>query len=180
MAADKRGNKTVRDLVLSLVVLGVAVYGIYLFIPHGSKKDPGTAVRTVSYTVELQQARRDAPYKVLGPEGLGARWRATSVSYDGSDRHNVTWHLGFVDPEEQYAAVEQSNGNGADFVGQVTIGSHRDASATATVDGQTWQRWSGGRYAALVRQDSGVTTVVLGTAPQTQLEQLAASLRQSA
>jgi hypothetical protein len=179
VAADKRGNKTVRDLVLSLMVLGVVVFGIYLFVPHGSKKDPVKA-QTVSYRVELEQARRDAPYKVLGPQGLGSAWRATSVQYDGADRHNVTWHLGFVDPENQYVAVEQSNGDAAGFVDQVTMGAHKDAGSTATVNGQTWQRWSGGRYAALVRQDGGVTTVVLGTAPQGQLEQLAASLRQSA
>lgn len=175
VAADKRGNKTIRDLVLSLVVLGAVVFAIYLFIPHDAGADP-VAGRTVDYGVELQQARRDAPYPVAGPEGLGKGWRATSVDYQGTDRENVTWHLGFVDPEQQYVAVEQSNGDPAAFIGQVTLDSHRDGHRTVAAGGQTWQRYTGGRYTALVREESGVTTVVLGTGPDAQLRRLADAL----
>ncbi|SDN30374.1 Protein of unknown function [Actinacidiphila guanduensis] len=177
VAADKRGNKTVRDLALSMVVLGVVVFGIYLFVPHGNGKRDPVKTETVSYNVELEQARRDAPYPVLGPTGLGARWRATSVQYSGADRRNVTWHLGFVDPEEQYVALEQTNGAAKAFAAQVTIGSHPDPGSGVAVAGATWQHWSGGRYDALVRTDKGVTTVVMGTAPQSQLVRLATSLR---
>ncbi len=175
MAADKRGNKTVRDLGLSLLVLGIVVFAIYLFIPHDAGADP-VAGRTVGYSVELQQARRDAPYPVAGPQGLGKDWRATSVDYQGTDRKNVTWHLGFVDPEQQYVAVEQSNGDPAEFIGQVTLDSHRDGHRTVVAGGRTWQRYTGGRYTALVREEAGVTTVVLGTGPDAQLRQLAQAL----
>jgi hypothetical protein len=154
------------------------VYAIYLFIPHDSKADPVKA-ETVGYTVELQQARRDAPYQVAGPEGLGAGWRATSVSYTASDRKNVTWHLGFIDPEQQYVAVEQSNGDPGDFISEVTLDSHRDGDRTVTAGDLTWERYTGGRYTALVRKEHGVTTVVLGTAPDSQLRRLAASLRET-
>lgn len=175
VAADKRGNKTVRDLVLSMLVLGVVVYLIYLFIPHDSKASP---VKAVSYTVELQQARRDAPYPVAGPEGLGAGWRANSVTYDASDAKNVTWHLGFIDPAQQYVSVEQTNGPAAAFVRKVTLGAHRDGNRTVEVAGKTWDRWTGGRYAALVREETGFTTVVLGTDGESQLRKLAAALQE--
>jgi hypothetical protein len=177
VAADKRGgNKTVRDLILSMLVLGVVVYLIYLFVPHNSKADP-VKTETVGYSVELQQARRDAPYQVAGPEGLSAKWRATSVTYAGSDRHNVTWHIGFVDPEQQYVALEQTNGNPAAFIAQVTINGHRDGDRTVPVDGVSWDYYTGGRYDALVREVKGVTTVVLGTGSDAQLQQLAAALK---
>lgn len=176
MAADKRGNKTVRDLALSLVVLGFAVFVIYLFIPHDSHADP---VQVVPFSVELGQARRDAPYPVAGPEGLGADWRSTSVTYSSSDRHNVTWHVGFVDPRQEYVAVEQSNGAAERFVAQVTIGSHRDGGVTVEAGGRVWERYAGGRYTALVRKEQGVTTVVLGTAADGQLREMAAALRVS-
>ena len=176
VAADKRGSKTIRDLVLSLALLGIVVYVIYLFVPHNSKANP-VKTETVSYTVELQQARRDAPYKVMGPQGLGSQWRATSVTYSAADRKNVTWHLGFVDPEQQYVAVEQSNGDPAGFIGAVTINAHRDGTRTVAAGGLTWNRYVGGRYSALVREEHGVTTVVLGTAPQSQLVQLADALK---
>jgi hypothetical protein len=176
VAADKRGGKTVRDLILSLVVLGVVVFAIYLFIPHDSHADP---VKAVPYSVELGQARRDAPYPVAAPEGLGADWRSTSVTYGSADPRNVTWHIGFVDPEQQYVAVEQSNGPAAAFVGSVTIGSHRDGTRTVAAGGYAWERYTGGRYTALVRKEPHVTTVVLGTAPDAQLQQMAAALRES-
>ncbi|WP_235031803.1 DUF4245 domain-containing protein [Actinacidiphila yanglinensis] len=177
MAADKRGgNKTVRDLVLSMLVLGVVVYLIYLFIPHDSKADP-VKTETVGYSVELQQARRDAPYPVAGPEGLGAKWRATSVTYSGSDRKNVTWHIGFVDPDQQYAAVEQTNGNAAAFIAQVTLNGHRDGDRTLPVHGVGWTYYTGGRYHAVAREQNGVTTVVLGTGPDSRLQQLAGALK---
>jgi hypothetical protein len=177
VAADKRGgNKTVRDLVLSMLVLGVVVYAIYLFIPHDSKGDP-VRTETVGYSVELQQARRDAPYPVAGPSGLGAKWRSTSVTYSGTDRRNVTWHIGFVDPEQQYVALEQTNGDSAAFISEVTINGHRDGSRTVPVGGTDWDYYTGGRYHALVRKEKGVTTVVLGTAPDAQLRQLAGALK---
>ncbi|MEC3996719.1 DUF4245 domain-containing protein [Actinacidiphila sp. DG2A-62] len=175
VAADKRGSKTVRDLILSLVVLGVVVSAIYLFIPHDSHADP---VKVVPFSVELGQARRDAPYPVAGPEGLGADWRSTSVTYSDSDPQNVTWHIGFVDPSQQYVAVEQSNAATAPFVSSVTMGGHRDGARTVPVAGVAWQRWTGGRYSALVRVETGRTTVVMGTASQARLVQMAAALKE--
>lgn len=175
VAADKRGNKTVKDLVLSLMVLSVVVAVIYIFIPHDSKADP---VKPISYSVELGQARRDAPYKVAGPEGLSAMWRATSVQYNAVDPHKVTWHIGFVDPEQQYVAIEQSNGDPDPFIAEVTLDAHRDGTRTVTAGGQVWEHWTGKRYTALVRKEPGVTTIVLGTGPESQLTQMAAALKE--
>ncbi|MFC4032689.1 DUF4245 domain-containing protein [Streptomyces polygonati] len=174
MAADKRGNKTMVDLALSMVVLGIVVFLIYLFIPHDSKADP---VRVVPFSVELGQARRDAPFPVAGPEGLGAQWRSTSVTYSGTDRKAITWHIGFIDPKQQYVAVEQSNGPADAFISSVTLDAHRDGSRTVQAGGLSWQRYVGGRYTALVHKAQGVTTVVLGTAPDAQLTQMAAALK---
>ncbi|MEE4543516.1 DUF4245 domain-containing protein [Streptomyces sp. V4-01] len=175
MAADKRGNKTLRDLVLSLFVLGFVVFAIYVFIPHDSHADP---VVVVPYSVELGQARRAAPYPVAAPEGLGAGWRCTSVTYSDTDPKNVTWHLGFVDPQQSYVAIEQGNAPSAAFAASVTLGGHRDGARTVTVAGQTWDRWTGGRYSALVHRETGHTTVVLGTAPEAVLTKTAAALQE--
>lgn len=175
VAADKRGNKTLVDLVLSMVVLGLVVFVIYLFIPHDSKAN---AVRVVPFTVELGQARRDAPYPVAGPEGLAADWRSTSVTYSADDPKNTTWHIGFVDPQQQYVAVEQSNGPADEFISGVTLNSHPDGGRTVQAGGQTWQRYTGGRYTALVRKERAVTTVVLGTGQDGQLTQMAAALKE--
>lgn len=171
--AGMRGKQTVRDMVLSMAVIGAVVAVIYVFVPHGGT-DP---VRPVGYRVELGQARRAAPYPVAAPAGLPGGWRATSVRYDGSDPKNAHWHLGFIDPENQYAAVEQSNGDSAQFILDTTQSSA--PAGSQAVSGATWQRYDGGRYRALVERRAGATTVVLGTAPYSQLAQLAAALRTS-
>lgn len=157
-----------------MAVLGVVVAGIWwLFIPHDAGADP---VRPINYRVELGQARRAAPYAVAAPEGLGKGWRATSVTYDGSHPKATTWHLGLVDPKNEYAAVEQSNGPADAFIKRVTLGAKHDGVRTVTVDGVAWEQWDGSRYDALVRRADGVTTVVTGTAPQARLAELAAAL----
>lgn len=168
-----RGKQTVRDMVLSVAVIGLVVAGIYVFVPH-SGPDP---VKKVSYRVELGQVRRVSPYPIEAPVGLSKGWRATSVSYDGSNPSSVHWHLGFIDPENQYASLDQSNADPGGFISSVTHSSHR--TGAQTVDGASWQRWSGGRYRGLARTVHGATTVVFGTAPYGQLAGMAGALRTS-
>jgi hypothetical protein len=175
VAADKRGSKTVRDLALSLVVLGVVVAVIYVFIPHDSKATPVKTLK-VDYTASLQQARRYAPYPVAAPEGLGSGWTATSDTFDGTDPHKTTWHLGLVSADQEYVGVEQSNGDPAAFVKEVTLGAHRDGARTVSAGGVVWEHWTGERYKALVRKQPGVTTVVLGTGTDAQIAKVAPAL----
>lgn len=170
--ASKRGKQTVRDMVLSVAVIGLVVGGIYLFVPHSGAADP---VQRVGYRVELGQARRAAPYPVVAPVGLSGSWRATSVSYDGSDPKAADWHLGFIDPDDQYTSIEQSNAAAAQFIADTTQQSRRVGEQT--VSGAVWQRYDGGRYRALARTEHGATTLVFGTAPYGQLAQLAGALR---
>lgn len=177
VAADKRGNKTVRDLVLSLVVLGVVVAVIYVFVPHDSKATPVKTLK-VDYAASLEQARRYSPYPVAAPEGLGAAWTATSDTFDASDPQKTTWHLGFVNADQEYVGIEQSNAPAADFIDEVTLGAHRDGARTVSAGGVAWEHWTGERYKALVRKQPGVTTVVLGTGTDAQLTQVAAALRE--
>ncbi|MFD7924190.1 DUF4245 domain-containing protein [Streptomyces sp. NPDC059740] len=176
--AGKKGRQTVRDMVLSLAVIGVAVAVMYAFIPHDdSAKAERAAVQRVSYRVELATARRAAPYAVAAPVGLPHAWRATSVSYKATpDGKGGAWHLGFLDPHDQYAAVEQSDAEPADFVHEVTLNAHR-TKGSQQVDGDRWVRYEGAKYRALVREQPGVTTVLTGTASYSELGRLAGALQ---
>ncbi|WP_328319402.1 DUF4245 domain-containing protein [Streptomyces sp. NBC_00388] len=169
--AGTRSKQTVRGMMQSMVVIGAAVAVIYVFVPHGGTSEP---VKTVDYRVEQLTAQRAAPYPVQAPVGLPKGWKATSVSYT-QDSGNA-WHLGFLDPEGQYVAVEQGTGPSDRFVTTVS----QDASKTPhtqQVGGETWQRWKGSKYNALVRREKGSTTAVTGTAPYGQLAQMAAALK---
>ncbi|MGW0610979.1 DUF4245 domain-containing protein [Streptomyces sp. NPDC002788] len=172
MAGTNGKQKTVRDMILSMGVIVLVAGVIYLFIPHD---DSAPDVKRVDYRVELLTARRAASYPVAAPQGLPDTWKATSVRYQGDDFE--AWHLGFLDPEGEYVAVEQSTQRRPVFLDEATQGA-RETGKTQTIDGKTWTRYEGGRYDALVLEGTkGSTTVVTGTAPFTQLTKMAEALR---
>ncbi|MFC8920695.1 DUF4245 domain-containing protein [Streptomyces sp. NPDC057116] len=169
--AGMRGKQTVRGMFQSMAVICAAAGVIYLFVPHDDKADP---IKPVDYRVELVTAQRAAPYPVLEPVGLAKDWTPTSVAYDRED--SDAWHLGFLTPDRQYVAVEQSTAPPQKFITQVTHEA-RDTGRTQQVAGRAWQRWEGPKYDALVLRDKGVTTVVTGTATPEQLARMAAALK---
>ncbi|MEV2248862.1 DUF4245 domain-containing protein [Streptomyces sp. NPDC049970] len=169
--ASKRGKQTVRDMFLSMLVITAVAGVVYIFIPHDDKADP---VKAVDYRVELATARRAAPYPVAAPDGLPKGWRPTSVSYEG---HNGSgWHLGFLDPDKKYVAVEQSTTPARKYVPEVSRDA-RNTGRTREVSGREWQVWEGSKYDALVLRAEGVTTVVTGSAPADRLAEMATALR---
>ncbi|WP_229890921.1 DUF4245 domain-containing protein [Streptomyces lavendofoliae] len=169
--AGMRGKQTVRGMFQSMAVILAAGGVMYLFIPHDEKADP---IKPVDYRVERVTAQRAAPYPVLAPEGLADGWTPTSVAYDreGGD----AWHVGFLTPDRQYVAVEQSTAVPEKYIAEVTHEA-RDTGRTQRVAGKTWQRWEGPKYDALVLREKGVTTVVTGTATGEQLARMASALR---
>ncbi|MFJ8160873.1 DUF4245 domain-containing protein [Streptomyces sp. NPDC096136] len=165
-----KGKQTVWDMVRSLAVIGVVVAGIYIFIPHDDKADP---TRTVDYRVETLTARRAAPYPVAAPVGLPEQWRATSVTFERKNAN--AWHLGFLDPEQQYVAVEQSTDASKKNLDRLTQKA-APTGQTQQVGDRAWERWDGEKYDALVRQEQGYVTVVTGTASFERLGAMAAAL----
>jgi hypothetical protein len=168
-----RGFETVGDMVRSLALVLVVVAVVFLLTVRDAPKQQTTSI---DYTQQLSVARDRATYDVLAPVGLGRGWKATSARGDG-DGSAVTWHLGLVTPEEDYAAVEQSDGPRPAFLDQFTSGSSR--RGTVQVAGVTWTRLEGGKPEprALLRTEGGVTTVVAGSASWPELRRLAGSLR---
>lgn len=171
--ASKRGKQTVRDMFLSLLVIAAVSGVIYIFIPHDDTADP---VKAVDYRVELATARRAAPYPVAAPTGLSKDWKPTSVSYQGRD--GDSWHLGFLDPDGKYVAVEQSTAPARKYIPEVSQRAE-NTGRTQDVAGEAWQHWKGPKYDALVLHEQGATTVVTGSAPTARLVEMAAALRTS-
>ncbi|MFG2479026.1 DUF4245 domain-containing protein [Streptomyces fagopyri] len=171
--AGTKGKQTVRDMLLSLGLIGIMAGVIYIFIPHDDSEPP---LKRVDYRVELITARRAASYPVAAPEGLPGTWKATSVRYDGAEFD--AWHLGFRDPEGQYVAVEQSTQRAAVFIDSASQGAAA-TKVTERIGDRTWQRYEGDKYDALVLQSKGATTVVTGTASFGQLVRMAGALKTS-
>lgn len=171
MAGSNGKQKTVRDMILSLGLIGIAAAVIYVFIPHD---DSAPDVKKIDYRVELLTARRAASYPVAAPEGLAADWKATSVRFQG-DAFDA-WHLGFHAPGGEYVQVEQSTQKASTFIDEASQGAEA-TKKTEEIAGRTWTRYSGGRYDALVHEGDGATTVVAGTGSFTQLAEMAKALK---
>ncbi|MER7749331.1 DUF4245 domain-containing protein [Streptomyces bacillaris] len=169
--ASKRGKQTVRNMFLSTLVTAACAGVIYMFVPHDENLDP---IKRVDFSVELATVRVTAPYPVAAPEGLPEKWKPTSVSYDGAA--GQAWHLGFLDPDGRYVAVEQSTTTPREYVPQVSQKA-RNTGATETIAGREWQYWEGEKYDALVLPEKGHTTVVTGSAPKERLVEMVEALR---
>ena len=166
-------------MVRSLGVVVLIAGALVLLAPRADR----APVTVVDYRPQLAVARSEAPYPVLGPAGLPADWRSTSVRLRGASGV-TTWHIGFVTPDDEYAAVEQSDGPAAAFVRDVT-GQGRPAGSVELA-GQTWQRYDPGDadQRSLVRpavsgggSPDAASVVVTGSAEWAELETLARSLR---
>ncbi|WP_433452260.1 DUF4245 domain-containing protein [Streptomyces sp. CA-142005] len=173
MAGSNGKQKTARDMILSLALIGIAAAVVYfLTIPHD---DHAPDLKRVDYRVELLTARRAASYPVAAPEGLPSTWKATSVRFQGENGDR--WHLGFQTPDSQYVQIEQSTQKPADFIDEASQGGSA-TKHTETIDGRTWTRYTGGRYDALVLNGApGSTTVVAGTVPFAELTKFVAALK---
>ncbi|SOB82300.1 Protein of unknown function [Streptomyces sp. 1331.2] len=170
-----RGRQTVRDMVLSMLAVGFVVWVGYLFLPHDADSDP---VHVVEFKVAAATAKRAAPYPLLAPEGLPDKWRATSVSYRPADQNNGkgnAWHLGFVTPSGQYAAVEQSDAPRDSLLSDKVAGGQPDG--TSEVAGRTWDRVQGEKARALTAPTGSGTTLLTGTASYEELAELAQALK---
>ncbi|OIV38885.1 hypothetical protein BIV57_03415 [Mangrovactinospora gilvigrisea] len=181
----------VRDMVLSMAVMGLVVAVWFFAVPRSSNNGGPPAV---TYQDAVSSARRAAPYPLMAPAATPAGWKATSVSYsakgtdagdggDGGDGGDTafapTWHLGFyLSGSREYAAVEQGGGNAAKFAKSRTQGGR--AGGSVDVSGVSWTKWTGGKhgYRGLVRAVPHGTTAVVGTASWSDLEKLATALKE--
>ncbi|MER5863906.1 DUF4245 domain-containing protein [Kitasatospora sp. NPDC002040] len=166
-----RGRQTVRDMVLSMLAIGGVVFVGYLFIPHSE----GSGIKAVDYRSSAASAKRAAPYPLLAPQGLSEKWKPTSVEYDKDKKRPKAWHLGFLTPAGQYAAIEQSTEPQDKAVAFAVEGAQ--PAGTATIGGQEWQRYQGKSYRGLVVSSGTGTTVVTGTADWEELTEFAQSLK---
>lgn len=159
--SETRGKRGIRDLVLSMSVVGVFVAFLFAVVWRPAP-DP---VRTVDPVPMLEAAREQADYPVLAPTGLSDDWRATSARFEAGE--SSTWFLGYVTPQEQYIAVAQTDGDSAGFVAAQTLGG--TPQGTVTVDGDEWQQYIAGDQRSLVRTTPRSTTVVTGTVSYEEL-----------
>ena len=167
--SEDRTKRGLRDLILSLAVVGLFVAFLFAVVWRPSP-DP---VRTVDPAPMLGVARSQADYPVLAPAGLSGDWRPTSARFE-ADGDSTTWFLGYVTPDDEFIAVTQTDGDPQDFIEEQTLQGQPDGQRT--IDGAQWQQYVADDQRSLVSTDDEVTTVVTGTVSYDQLQQFAERL----
>jgi hypothetical protein len=177
MRRRPRGFETAGDMLRSLGVVLAAV-AVILLITH---RPHHAAITVVDATQARQAAHAVAAFAAQEPSGLNADWRLTSarfkpaaVSSTGTD----LWHLGWVTPHDDYAALEQSDGAVAPLVRSV-VGDAARRTGDGTGRWAGWQVWSGtpSDWRVYVRPVGTSTLVVYGSASDEELGTLVSHLQ---
>lgn len=160
--------------VMALLACFALVGLIVLITP----RDERELLPTADFRGHALALRESAPYTSYAPQGLPTGWRATSSRLTGTAGGGpVAWHLGFVTPNDEYAALEESNENPAEFIARMT--NQKLTAGVQQVAGAPWQRHyrPDKKQRSLVRSLPGVTLVVTGTASYDELAVLVGALR---
>jgi hypothetical protein len=169
-----RYQRSFPGMVGAMVVL-LLVIGAFVGFRDLNRTDPADPVKAVDYKSPLRFARDEAHFPVLGPTRLPEGWIATSARFENVDEES--WHLGLLTGQREYVGLEQSGDSVSTMVEEFVDG---DAvrGGDVTVDGAPWETWSsadGDR--ALVREAGDVTTLVVGTVPESTLEKFITTLK---
>lgn len=153
---------TAANMVRSLLVILAIVIGLVLIIPRTSSDNrPPVEVHPAAVAAE-----RDVKWGLSEPTGLPAGWKATSVRFVTSTDKLRTWHVGYLTPDENYVALEQTKGATDEWVAAQTQRAKRTGERQAA--GRTWatyDRDSKVQRSLLDRPEAadGLTTLVTGT-----------------
>jgi len=163
-----------RAVLRPAVLLGLAVLAaLVVAVPLR----PDRAIAPVAYREQLAAARLDAPYHVLAPVRLPAKWVVSRAAYDPDVEGAANWHLAVTTPTGRYAGVAQSNGPRRPF--EMKLSNRGLPDGEMSIDRQVWRR----QYRAdrgvrtLVRTSGGVTTVITGNTSYAELAALVRALR---
>lgn len=171
----RRGGTAV-DMLRSMVVIVVLVAIVYVAVPRPQGRitqpvDVGTTVAEAS----AGGVALDAPQV---PKG----WTPNLSTFEPDPKEGLpTLSLGWVLPEGTFVGVRATRGPTPAWTSDVTAGGRADDDAEpVTLEGRAWQSLvsENDRRRSLVlgADGAGTTYVVTGTAPQADLERVAAQV----
>jgi hypothetical protein len=176
-AAESRAAKfTPANMVRSLLPLTLLI--LVIVGVTAVRQNPEDPVRDVDPGPSISLAAERAGYPLLVPQGLPEGWRPTSVRTDavsGAAGDPVTLEIGWFTPAEEYAGYVISDRAGVAALDDVLDDATDDG--TVQVGGATWDRKTTERgETALTRTEGTATLLVTGSAPDEELEELAAAI----
>jgi hypothetical protein len=162
-----------RDMVLSMIVLLVPVLIVVLIYRVVQGGDQPVEVDTEP---AIAQARSAGAFPVSEPTGLDDDWRPISAAFQTADGGKVL-RIGYVTPSGAGVLLVQSDVPAERLLPAELTGSGQPRGAT-DVAGQSWQRYTArpGEQALVLLQPER-TVIVVGSAEEDELRELAAAVR---
>ena len=146
---------TVRDMLLSLIVVGLAVGAFFVLLPQNAHDK----VFPVDYLPAARALATDSPLPVYVPQPLPDKWQANYVRIgSGPD----ALHVGFVYDSERFAQLDESAAPDVAFYEAANVDPAKvstDTGGVAIPAGFTLLR--DGSHVALLKKlpDGGVLTI---------------------
>ncbi len=184
MTGKPRGFETVRDMVLSMALVGAVALALYLVVAWQRPEVQGPIRPPVDVSGVLDAVAPTSAFPILRPTGLPSDWTATSAWYqpasENGDLGGALLHVGYETSSGTYAEVKQSDGDADAAI--ANFADDGEPIGEVNIAGQQWQQLESSDSAtnSLLLSDpsKGEPAVVLvtGTADWMELEQLAKSL----
>lgn len=175
----QRARFAMADMARSLGLLLAVVAALLLIGPARSLILPSSKdkMQPVDYTGYVRGFNELSSVPAVVPAELPTSWRANA----GDLTHTPTsahLHVGWAVPGTAFAGLDEGTGSSDSLLRLVTGSASLQARGTTTIAGETWTvRRSSRGETTYTRDASGVFLIVTGNATDTQLRQLAASLR---
>ena len=175
----QRARFAMGDMARSLGLLLVVIAALLFIGPARSLILPGgkDKMQPVDYSGYVRGFNQLSPAPAVVPAGLPSSWRANA----GDLTHTPTsahLHVGWAVPGTAFAGLDEGTGSSDALLRQVTGSASLQSRGTTTIAGESWTvRRSTRGETTYTRDVNGVFVIVTGDATDTQLRQLAASLR---
>ena len=162
----------------------VTVLVIAAFVAFRAFNRSGMDVRPdrVDYLAQVRFAQQDAEQggaDLVYPARLPSGWYATQVTFSPDGEARPELELSMLTADDEYVGIVQSPAAIPELL-TTYVDAKPQAGPPVTVDSSVATRWNtwtdSGGDTALVAEHGHESLIVFGTASQSQLEQLAASL----
>ncbi len=142
------------------------------------RQNPDDPVLEVDPASSVRLSAERADYPLLVPTGLPDGYRPTSArttAGGATDGEPVTLEIGYLTPEEEFTGFVISDDEGAEPLRRVLDGAEERGSES--IGGRSWTREStSDGETALVLETGDATVLVFGSAPDSELTEVAASV----
>lgn len=173
--ANRYASGSVANMIRSLVVIGALMALVILMVPRVNS----VSTQPVDVAGPARDVASQSGWPIEIPTGLPDGWRGQSVRYERSTDSVMTWHAGYLTPDNQSVAVEQAMKPTTDWV-TAEVNRAKNVGETEA-GGRTWTKYvrDGKLQNSLVNLGTPgetLTTIVTGTGTFAQLELFAGHL----